>query len=90
MVVALCEQAINTVTMKTCSHVPLKSPFLSAAPLIFLTYSNVMCEQHHRISFYPILNGKKNGIFNGACESSATQWVDDPMYFSFAFSHNSL
>ena len=38
--------------------------FLSAEPLIFLTYFNVMCEQYHRHSFNPFLNSEKNGAKN--------------------------
>ena len=37
--------------LRPCLHITFFSPFLSAAPLIYLTYFNVMCEQHHRNSF---------------------------------------
>ena len=40
-------------TVRPCSHVTFFSPFLTAAPLIYLTYFNVMCEQHHSNSFNP-------------------------------------
>ena len=39
--------------LRPCLHITFFSPFLSAAPLIYLTYFNVMCEQHHSNSFNP-------------------------------------
>ena len=45
--------------MKPRLLVSVMSPFLSAAPLIFLTYFNNMCEEHHVNPFSPFYNGKK-------------------------------
>ena len=42
-------------------HAPFFGPFLSAAPLIFLTAFYVMCEQHRRNTFNPFYDGEKNG-----------------------------
>ena len=39
--------------LRPCSHITFFSPFLTAAPLIYLTYFKVMCEHHHRNSFNP-------------------------------------
>ena len=39
--------------VRPCSHITFFSPFLTAALLIYLTYFNVMCEQHHSNSFKP-------------------------------------
>ena len=38
--------------------------------ILVLKYFNVMCEQHHRNVFQPILNGKKNGHFNATSEQT--------------------
>ena len=40
------------------------SSVLSAAPLIFFTFCNIMREHHHRNSFNPFWNGEKNGAEN--------------------------
>ena len=34
--------------VRPCLQIMFFSPFLSAAPLIFLTFCNVMCKQHQR------------------------------------------
>ena len=36
---------------KSCLHITLFIPYLSAPPLIFFTFCNVMCEHHHRNTF---------------------------------------
>ena len=36
--------------------------------VIFFTYFNVMCKQHHRNSFNTFLNGEKNGVKNVTCK----------------------
>ena len=51
------------------------APFLSAEPLIFLTYFNIMCEQHHSQEFtaqefiQPIFISVKNLVKNVTCKS---------------------
>ena len=53
-------------------HLCLVHTSFSLAPLICSTHFYVMCEQNHRNSFNPFLNGKKNGDFNGTCEQTLT------------------
>ena len=46
-------------TRFTFSRTIFQTVFISGT-LIFLTYFDVMCEQHHRNSFLPFLNAMKN------------------------------
>ena len=40
--------------------------------ILVLTYFNVMCEQHHRNSVNPFINGEKNGVKNVMCKPGLT------------------
>ena len=73
---------IGPFTRRLRLHVPFLAPFFSAAPLIFLTYFNVMCEHHHRNAFNPFLNGKKKRV-NQAVRSAFAYFFDLCRLFAY-------
>ena len=54
-------------SIRAYSNVPLKSQYLYAAPLIFLTYFNIMYKQDIWTAFNPFLNSEKDGDSNITC-----------------------
>ena len=64
--------AIGRIHLLRHSNVNEASIFLSAVPLIILTYFKIKCERYHINGFKLFLNGKKNAEFNGACQQTST------------------
>ena len=58
----------SVVFLKPCLHVMFFDSFLSAAPLIFFTFCNIMCEQHQKNAFNVFKKQREKWFDNVTCK----------------------
>ena len=65
-----------------------RSVFVSGTFDLFDKKFNVMCEQHHRTTFNPFLNGKKNSVKNVTCKPGFRDRFVNKVVFAFALAQS--